>query len=275
MTGPEIGFVNLFQNEVGHPIIGFHCIIHQQVLCAKFGISDFNEISGKVNQIINFIVARDMHKRQFKKLLNDVDCEYDTLLMCNNVRWLSRAISLERFVNCLEEIRLFLDGLKRDDFKELYNTEWLTKLMFFADITLHLNVLNKKLQGRGKTMEVMFGLIKGFECKLDIFARDIESGKLNNFPKLKTFLDQSTFFKKTNWNFNYEFSKILYSIKEQFSNRFKDFKRIERLLKIINYPDLFDIKDFDNNLINWMELENLEMQTVDLQCNILFGHKSL
>jgi len=47
---------------------------------------------------------------------------------------LSRAISLERFVNCLDEIRLFLHDNKTE-FKELYNIEWLAKLMFFTDLT--------------------------------------------------------------------------------------------------------------------------------------------
>lgn len=64
--------------------------------------------------------------------------------MCNNVYWLSRAISLERFVNHLDDIRLFLHRNKTE-FTELYNTEWLTKLIFFTDVTLHLNTLNKKL----------------------------------------------------------------------------------------------------------------------------------
>lgn len=100
-----------------------------------------------------------MHKRQFKKNLNDVNCEYDTLLMCNNIRWLSRAISLDRFVNCLGEIRLFLHDNKTG-FKELYNTECLTKLMFFTDVTLHLNTLNKKLQGRRKTIEITMSNLK-------------------------------------------------------------------------------------------------------------------
>lgn len=113
----------------------------------------------QVNKIINFIVTRDIHKRQFKQIFNDVNCKYDTLLMCNNVRWLSRAISLDRFVNCLDEIRLFLCDNKTE-FKELCNTVWLTKSMFFTDVTLHLNTLNKKLQGCGKTIEIMFGLIK-------------------------------------------------------------------------------------------------------------------
>lgn len=273
MIGPELGFLNLFQKQVGHPIIGFHCIIHQQVLCAKNGTIDFKDISDKVNKIINFIVARDMHKRQFKKLLNDFDCHYDTLLMYNNVRWLSRAISLERFVDSLEEIRFFLQEFCKTDFKELYDTEWLTKLMFFTDITLHFNVLNTKLQGRGKTVEVMFGLIQGFGIKLDVFAREIKFKKLNNFPKLKTFLDESTIFKNNDWDFTEEFSKMLDLIKEQFTKRFKDFKTIGKLLKIINYPDLFDIQDFNNDFIIWMGLENLEMQTIDLQSNPIWTQK--
>ncbi|XP_050532646.1 zinc finger BED domain-containing protein 5-like [Daktulosphaira vitifoliae] len=90
MTGAQIGFVKVFEKHVEHPIIGFHCIIHQEMLCSKIGTSNLKKLSEQVNKIINFIVARDMHKSQSKKLLNDVNCEYDTLLMCNNVRWLSR-----------------------------------------------------------------------------------------------------------------------------------------------------------------------------------------
>lgn len=74
MTGPVICFVNLFKIYVGHPIIKFCCIIHQQMLCAKVGTSDLKEISGKVNNIINFIVASDIHITQIKKLINDLNC---------------------------------------------------------------------------------------------------------------------------------------------------------------------------------------------------------
>ena len=37
MTGKTNGFINLFTHYVGHSILSFHCIIHQQVLCAKTG----------------------------------------------------------------------------------------------------------------------------------------------------------------------------------------------------------------------------------------------
>lgn len=86
-------------------------------------------------------------------------------------------------------------------------------------------------------------------------------------------MDETQIFEKTNCNFTDEFSKILDAIKQQFSQRFKDFKRIEKLFKIVNYPDLFDMQDFDNNLLNWMELENLEMQIIDMQSNPIWVEK--
>jgi len=70
--------------------------------------------------------------------------------------------------------------------------------MFFTDLILHLNTLNKKLQGREKTIEVMFGLIRGFEIKIDMFINDIKSRKFLYFPKVKKMLGEVDIFKQTN-----------------------------------------------------------------------------
>ena len=40
MTGEKAGFVSLFSNEIGHPVIGFHCIIHKKALCVKAGLKE-------------------------------------------------------------------------------------------------------------------------------------------------------------------------------------------------------------------------------------------
>lgn len=86
--------------------------------------------------LLIFIVARDVRKRQLKTILNCVYCEYDTLLIYNTVHRLSLAISLERLVNCLDEIRLILHKYNKTNLKELDDTEWLTKCMFFTDIII-------------------------------------------------------------------------------------------------------------------------------------------
>lgn len=44
---------------------------------------------------------------------------------------------------------------------------------------------NKMLQGRAKTIEVIFELIKCFEIKIDLFINDVKSGKFLYFHKLK------------------------------------------------------------------------------------------
>jgi hypothetical protein len=46
-------------------------------------------------------------------------------------------------------------------------------------------------------------------------------------------------------------------------------KKIEKLIKLINYSNLFDVQDFDDNYLKWMELENLKMQLIDLQTNAI------
>ena len=90
--------------------------------------------------------------------------------MYNNVRWLSRGKVLERFVECLDEIIIFLTTEKIiEKFKELFDSQWILKLMFFTDLCLHVNELNTGLQGRNKTIIIMFDLIKAFKAKLQNF----------------------------------------------------------------------------------------------------------
>lgn len=99
----------------------------------------------------------------------------------------------------------------------------------------------------------MFGLIKDFEIKIDIFIKD---AKFEYFPKLKKCLGEvEQNLNKQNWDFTDEFSNILGVIKvHQVSPRFHDFERIEKLIKMINYPDLFDVQDLYNNCFNWIQL---------------------
>ncbi|GFV71117.1 general transcription factor II-I repeat domain-containing protein 2A [Trichonephila clavipes] len=127
-----------------------------------------------------------LNKRKFDALLDEVNLVYNGLIMYNNVRCLSRGNVLQRFVDCLEEIRLFLQNeSKIEQYPQLMDIMWLLKLMFFTDICQHFNELNIKLQGPNKTVIVTMDLIRVFEAKLYVFRNDIITKKLQVLPKLE------------------------------------------------------------------------------------------
>ena len=114
-------------------MIGLHCIIHEEALCAKAGLKELQEVMQTIIKVVNTLFAWALHKRQYKVLLNEVECVYKGLKMYNNVRWLSRGFVLKRFVECFYEIKLFNDY---DIFcQELSDYKCVLKLMFFADFS--------------------------------------------------------------------------------------------------------------------------------------------
>ena len=117
--------------------MSFHCIIHQESLCAKMSSLCLNPVMETVFKIVNFIVSRpSLIHRQFKSLLQEMESAYTDLPLYSNVRWLSRGNVLNGFVS-LEAIKVFLDE-KEHHFPELNDDDWLCKLMFLADTTKHL-----------------------------------------------------------------------------------------------------------------------------------------
>ena len=68
MSGTGIGFVGLLKSALKEKNISditaiFHCIIHQQNLCAKSLKS--KHVMGPVIKAVNFIPARGLNHRQF------------------------------------------------------------------------------------------------------------------------------------------------------------------------------------------------------------------
>lgn len=74
----------------------FHCIIHQQNLCAK-AVKFFHVMSTVINMCINFIKSRTLNHQQFKELLDDMEVEYGNLVYYCEVSWLSKGNMLKRF----------------------------------------------------------------------------------------------------------------------------------------------------------------------------------
>ncbi|KAL1007606.1 hypothetical protein UPYG_G00089010 [Umbra pygmaea] len=173
MTGAQKGFVALLQKSLDRKLLTFHCILHQEALCAQTFPPEYTEVMNVVIQIVNKIMAKSLNHRQFRSLLDELESTYSDLQLHNKVRWLSRGEVLKRFAACLEEVKTFL-GSKGLTFPELERPEWLEKLHFMVDMTAHLNTLNTALQGKGRTALHMLEEVLAFERKLTVLARDLQ-----------------------------------------------------------------------------------------------------
>ena len=118
MTGVHRGFVALLQKSLNRKLLSFHCILHQEALCAQTFLPECTEVMNAVIQIVNKIMAKGLNHRQFRALLDEIESTYSDLLLHNRVRWLSRGEVLKRFATCLEEIKIFMSS-KGFSFPEL------------------------------------------------------------------------------------------------------------------------------------------------------------
>eukprot|EP00106_Octopus_bimaculoides_P017414 XP_014784856.1 PREDICTED: general transcription factor II-I repeat domain-containing protein 2A-like [Octopus bimaculoides] len=107
------GFIAHIKRETKDPSeqISFHCILHQQNLCAKSAI--LNDTLHKVTSIVNYIRANAAKHRQFRSMLM-MD---DEVIKCrlpyhSKVRWLSQGKVLVKIVSLRKQIIVFFKGNK-------------------------------------------------------------------------------------------------------------------------------------------------------------------
>ena len=150
MTGWHAGFIAQCRNDPDFPtFLHYHCIIHQQAICAK--VTGFDHVMTPVVRIINSIRSKAKQHRMFKMLLDELSAEYGDLLLHTEKRWLSRGRILKRFLSLLSEVKEFMLS-KGEDASLLEEPEWLLDLAFLTDLTKKLNHLNRELQGKDKTV---------------------------------------------------------------------------------------------------------------------------
>ena len=113
--------------EIRHDrLVSFHCIVHQQTLCAKS--VKFDHVVSVVTDCIDFTKKkRDLNNRIFKQVLKDFDADYDDFLYFCAVRWTSCGNMLGRFHSLLPEIIEFRN-LKKCPLTELEDENWLCGL---------------------------------------------------------------------------------------------------------------------------------------------------
>ncbi|XP_027132767.1 general transcription factor II-I repeat domain-containing protein 2A [Larimichthys crocea] len=258
MTGAHRGFVALLQKSL-EKLLTFHCILHQEALCAKTFPPKCTEVMNVVIQIVNKIMANGLNHRQFRALLDDGRDHYSDLLLHNRVRgwWLSRGEVLKRFAACLEEMKTFMRS-KGLSFPELEQPEWLEKLHFMVDMTAHLNTLNTTLQGRGATALNMLEEVLVFERKLTVLARDLQRGTLSHFPSLREF-------KQDHKLINSEYlQSAITTMQASFEKRFHEFREEKTTLSFPVTPLNIDPSLLNVTAFAGVSQPDLELELADI-----------
>ena len=211
--------------EIRHDrLVSFHCVVHQQTLCAKY--VKFDHVVSVVTDCIDFIKKkRDLNNRIFKQVLKDFDADYDDFLYFCAVRWTSCGNILGRFHSLLPEIIEFRN-LKKCPLTELEDENWLCDLRYMVDITKHLNDLNVQLQGPDQLLHSMFSKIKSFTSKLNLWENQLKENDCTHFATLKKYHPTSCA------QYALECSSLL----ERFNAGFQDIKSKQVELDIFSIP---------------------------------------
>jgi len=275
MIGANQGLVQRLKDDpkCNSDVLSYHCIIHQSVLCCKLD-SSLEEIMKTVMNIVNFIRAKSsLQHRQFKLLLQEVDSQFDDLLLHNNVRWLSKGNVLNRFLGLLNEIELFLlkstHSAAKNHIKFIKDNNNVATIAFLADIFQHINFFNLKLQGDQKLICHLVSEVTCFCKKIELFSQDVGNEKLY-FPNLRKVCDERNDIEIDN------FIKFMTSLKTEFERRFADLKKIKNVVQLLNssftlQPD----GEWVNEAIRvfkcdkaTIQLEIIEFQTDDVLKNL-------
>ena len=266
MVGKNRVVVALLCEHEKRPILSFHCILHQEALCAQMCGEQLGEVMSLVIRVVNFIVARALNDRQFKTLLDEVRNNYPGLLLHSNVHWLSRGKVLSRFKACLSEIRTFLE-MKNVEHPELANTEWLLKFYYLMDMTEHLNQLNVKMQGVGNTVLSLQQAVFAFENKLKLFIANTETGRLLHFEKLGEFKDACTASDPAQHLDLHQLAGFTSNLLQSFKARFGEFRERTRIFKFITHPNECAVDSADLSYIPGVSVRDFELQAADLKAS--------
>jgi len=97
-----------------------------------------------------------------------MNAEFPDLPYHTSVRWLSYGKKLSRFFELRTETELFVNERNHSQVL-LKDSEWLWKLAFSADLTMHLNDFNLRIQGETSLICDLYSKGKAFRQKLTLF----------------------------------------------------------------------------------------------------------
>ncbi|MEE6499512.1 hypothetical protein FKM82_003469 [Ascaphus truei] len=229
MIGRKSGFVSrlkqhLSENGVKNMLPSFHCILHQENLCAQMLETDtLKTLMDKVVKIVNYI-------RSGSSLIH------------------------RQFVEALKECDFLVEKRQIKFFSDIENPSWQCDLHFLCDIMAHLNELNVKLQGKGKVICELAQHIQEFKSKLNLIQVQTQKDDLTHFANLNRFLE------KNEECGLLDVKRQLYvnwikNLSQKFESRFSDFNDFKLAFKFLRDPFHFDITNSSKEISTLLSLD--------------------
>ena len=162
MLGSRSGFAKKVK-ELVPEAKGTHCFIHRYALASKTLSTALKNILDLVVKIVNFIKAGSLNTRQFIELCEDMNAMHEILLFHTAVQWLSKGNVLNHVFEMKDEIKLSSEFKNKEEFLSYFNNNnWITSLVYLADIFEKLNILNLKLQEKNTNIIQLRDNLKAF-----------------------------------------------------------------------------------------------------------------
>ncbi|KAK9977291.1 hypothetical protein ABG768_019112 [Culter alburnus] len=262
MVGREKGLIALLRKDPDIPaFFSYHCILHQEQLCSKLKCGQLKMTMDTVTRTINFILAHALKHRH----------AYPDLTMHAEVIWLSRGNVLDRFMELLPVVRIFLkEKGRRDLLAPLEDNTFMHNVAFLTDVTRHLNALNLKLQGKQKILPMMLNDVAAFEAKLDLFAQQLQERNFTHFSVLHSQVTEPASFSPS------AYCSYLRELKDEFSSRFADVKSLTPVLAFTENPFACDIQATSVAITSEhfnVERAAFEEQLIELQHNSILKER--
>ena len=184
MIGDNNGFIGHLKKKAPQAF-SIHCIIHLHALAGK--VIDLDVVMGNVVAVIREIKGEKLRHRQFQALCDELESNYGDVLYFTAVRWLSKGKCLVRFIELIEEIRVFLIDIgKADLYDYVYESNWLCQVKFLADVVTEFNVCNMSMQKKDNTIIDLIKSVEKFKRKILKFKSDVMKTAIKSYTYLST-----------------------------------------------------------------------------------------
>uniref|UniRef100_A0A3P8SRC8 HAT C-terminal dimerisation domain-containing protein n=1 Tax=Amphiprion percula TaxID=161767 RepID=A0A3P8SRC8_AMPPE len=164
MVGRSNGFIAKCREDDDFPdFLNYHCIIHQQALCAKIvNMKEIMDVAAKIK----------------------TDCNHFELLLHTSVRCLSRGGSVSSRTS-LPNVASIKRSISSMDSRASLSMAYLSCILD------KLNGLNMSLQGENTNVMSLNDKIRSFKRKVDRWIARVEIGKIDMFPELEEFMEEN------------------------------------------------------------------------------------